>query len=262
MDIFWIFEPYILLKHYSEIIPNSKMTRIEQLNALTRFAIYYIIVIFMFFNDKDKVLYGIMAIILITVFYFIDNHMDLNNLNNLNNITENLTNIKTIDVKTVFDNPINPNIGNKMDENNKILEAGYIDSNGTYQIGTDYTPYSDSRIKINNEPKKCINATPVNPYKNITFNDYLDNAEKLPVPCNDDEDEFNYKKMDNLYNSSIFRNTSDVYERENSQRMFYSVPQNEQGKFADWCFKGPETCKENTQACTYYNYGLWSSPRY
>jgi hypothetical protein len=256
MDVFWIFEPYILLKHYSKIIPNSEMTRNEQLNALTRFAFYYIIIIFMFFNDKDKVLYGIMAIILIAVFYFIDSHVDTQKIN-----VEIKENLKHIDNNTVFDNPINPNIGNEMDENNKILESGYIDSNGTYQIGTDYTPYSDSRIKID-EPKKCINATPDNPYKNITFNDYLDNAEKLPVPCNDDENEFDYKKMDNLYNSSIFRNTSDVYERENSQRMFYSIPQNEQGKFADWCFKGPETCKENTQACTYYNYGLWSSPRY
>ena len=72
--------------------------------------------------------------------------------------------------------------------------------------------------------------------------------------------------MQNLYNSSIFRNIEDVYERENSQRIFYTMPiktiPNDQTNFANWLYKSSSTCKENTQNCSYYETPQFVSPRY
>ena len=72
--------------------------------------------------------------------------------------------------------------------------------------------------------------------------------------------------MQNLYNSSIYRNLEDVWERENSQRMFYTVPiqtvPNNQIDFANWLYKTGPTCHENTEYCNYYEDPSIVSGRY
>lgn len=255
MDAFWLIDPYILIKHYDEIIPNSTMTLEQQLNAITRLAIYYIVLIILFYDNTDMVIYGIIVIIMLVVYYYIDKHEEK---------FESLTDVPcascAIDKDTLYDNPIKREINTEKD----IVESGYIDSNGNYKIGPEYTPYTDKDIKLPIKDKNCRKPTVDNPYANIVFSDYLDLG-NIPEPCNVDSDQVQ-QEMQNLYNSSIYRNTSDVYERENSQRMFYTtavldVP-NGQSDFANWCFKAPPTCKENTANCTYYDQGLWQSPRY
>ena len=118
----------------------------------------------------------------------------------------------------------------------------------------------------NNEFIKNNSRIPTvnNPFTNIAFTDYLDYG-NLAEPCNiDDEDLQN--KMQNLYNSSIYRNIDDAWERENSQRMFYTVPiqtlPNSQSDFANWLYKTGPSCKENTQNCTYYQSPNMTSMRY
>jgi hypothetical protein len=72
--------------------------------------------------------------------------------------------------------------------------------------------------------------------------------------------------MQNLYNSSIYRNLEDVWERENSQRMFYTVPiqtvPNSQTDFANWLYKTGPTCHENSGNCSYYQSPNMISDRY
>ena len=74
------------------------------------------------------------------------------------------------------------------------------------------------------------------------------------------------KEMNNLYNSSIFRNTSDVFARNNSQNMFYTVPTNlgvqGQTDYRNWLFKTNQTCKENTANCSYPERLYGDSQRY
>ena len=43
--IFWISDPTILYKNnkFLEFVPTNKMDRVSQLNAITRFAIYFVI---------------------------------------------------------------------------------------------------------------------------------------------------------------------------------------------------------------------------
>jgi hypothetical protein len=153
---------------------------------------------------------------------------------------------------------------------NVILEAGYIDSDGNYRLGREYTLDTpvDKKKKLKYEAdekykkSKCRKPTADNPYMNIVFSDYLD-AGNVPEPCNSDQtkDDAQY-----LYNSTVYRNIEDVYERQNSQRLFYTLPittiPNKQGEFADWLYKTGPQCKENTSKCTYFEEPYMVSQRY
>ena len=59
------------------------------------------------------------------------------------------------------------------------------------------------------------------------------------------------------FNKNLFRDVNDLYEKENSQRTYYSTPSttipNDQKSFAEWCYGIPETCKTNQQKCLVYD---------
>ena len=44
-----------------------------------------------------------------------------------------------------------------------------------------------------------------------------------------------------------------LFDEKNTQRQFYTIPggaiPNDQQKFAEWCYKTPATCKEDTNNC-------------
>lgn len=279
---FWINDPYILLKNYYVIIPSNNMTRIEQLNTISRFLFYFLILCLLFNNSVEFILIILIAIILIIIFYSIyktdESGIKKDIISNSSDDFEKFTNDDSITNNYSMNYPLinlydkhKNNVFKTKNNKNIILESGYIDSNGNYKIGKDY---SDVDIKdyindknIKNKKKKvsweknvlfnqnnCRKPTLENPFANIVFSDYLD-AGNIPEPCNiDDKNIIN--EMQNLYNSSIYRNVDDVWERENSQRMFYSVPirtiPNDQTDFANWLYKTPPTCHENTQNCNYY----------
>jgi hypothetical protein len=181
---------------------------------------------------------------------------------------------------------------NKVDYNNVDIQTAYIDSNGDYVFGDlkkDSNVRGDegsffkdgggggcgggcdgngdnSTYKMNNDyvNSTCRKPTVDNPYANIVFSDYLD-AGNVASPCNVDDDELPKKSLA-LYNSSIFRNVDDVFERENSQRLFYTLPintiPNKQTEFARWLYDTGPRCKEDTSKCTYYEDPSMTSPRY
>jgi len=297
---FWIEDPNVLYKKYYIIIPTQNMERIEQLNTASRFLMYFIILCVLFGSDINIIIYLLIGIILIIIFYYIyisdpiGIHQDLiseaektekffnqgddseskctscNKNNELNN-----------PMVTLYDSVKN-NIfkGNKSPNTKFEIESGYIDSDGNYKLGPNYSDidYSEyiKKEKKNKEKKvtweknelynkdNCRKPTVENPFGNIVFSDYLD-ASKLAEPCNSDDPEIS-NQMQNLYNSSIYRNLSDVWERENSQRMFYTTPiqtiPNNQTDFANWLYKTGPTCKENTEYCTYYEDPAMVSDRY
>ena len=73
------------------------------------------------------------------------------------------------------------------------------------------------------------------------------------------------KQIDEIlgYHDNINR---DVFERENSQRNFFTVPNKitaeSQTNFANWLYKVGPTCKERTSSCTYYEEPYMTSQRY
>ncbi len=296
MEKFWLKEPSNLINNYWVLIPNKNMTTIEQLNTLTRTLIIFIILIILFNKDKIYVVYALLIILLIMIFYFIyvsDSNSINSELMKTNNEVEEYTKDNTycptngcnINCKDdCYQNessngPINsiyndPNYRDLIlkdgSDKNVILEAGYIDSDGNYRLGKEYTLNNNNIDKnklsyeLNEEYKKnnCRKPTADNPFMNVVFSDYLD-ASNTPEPCNSDETKDESKF---LYNSSIYRNIEDVFERENSQRLFYTLPittiPNKQKDFADWLYKTGPQCKENTSKCTYFEDPYMVSQRY
>jgi hypothetical protein len=300
MDKFWTEDPSVLFNDYYIILPTQKMTRIQQLNTSTRFLIYFIILSILFDLDKSIVIYLLIGIIFIISYYYIyridpkgiqkdmiaeaerdkiTESFNSNDINVCKNCNENFELNKPM--VSLYDS-----VKNKIFKGNNVpnvdfqVESGYIDSNGNYKIGPNYSDINYSDYEKSQEKKKekkvtwekeqlynkdtCRKPTESNPFANIAFSDYLD-AENLAVPCNSDDPDIT-NQMQNLYNSSIYRNLSDVWERENSQRMFYTTPiqtiPNNQTDFANWLYKTGPTCRENTEYCSYYQDPTMVSSRY
>jgi hypothetical protein len=263
---------------------------------MTRFFVYFVILCILFKSSENFLLFGIIAIMLIIAFNFIyktdlvgiQNDLINENLNETEKFKNLNCNSCENDYKNLLDKTIIDIYDKKKDQILKgtaktdkdiILESGYIDSDGNYKIGKDYSDinleqwkkeqdklnnkisYDKNQLYINNT---CRKPTVDNPFTNIVFSDYLDSS-NIAEPCNIDNKNIQ-TDMQNLYNSSIYRNIEDVFERENSQRMFYTVPirtvPNDQTEFANWLYKSSPTCKENSQNCTYYEIPSMSSQRY
>jgi hypothetical protein len=292
MDIFWIYKPHILFQDYYEILPTTKMSRTKQMNTITRLLVYLIILSLLFNEDNTVLLLCLTIIIMIIVFYFI-NKSDIKGVDKdilteseseIEKFTKNKKNCSECSDKLYNNKPINDSVNDiykkaqdpitkTPTDKNVLIESGYIDFNGKYKIGKDY---SDVEFKDNNTPtisydkynfykdKTCRKPTADNPFTNVVFADYLD-AGNIAEPCNVDDKDVQ-KTINKLYNSNIYRNIEDVFERENSQRVFYTVPvttiPNKQTEFAEWLYKTGPTCKENSANCTYFEEPYMVSQRY
>jgi hypothetical protein len=268
------------------------MTRIEQMNTITRLLMLLVILSLLFEKDNTILLICLTMIIMIIVFYFInktdkvgvakdlktEDIPELEKYTNLNksciNCPTNIYDNKSINysINDIYNNSNDPITKTPIDKN-VLIESGYIDFDGNYRLGRDF---SDIRTVKKDTPvatfdkfnyykeQTCRKPTVDNPFANIVFSDYLD-AGNLAEPCNIDDKDIQ-KSMNQLYNSNIYRNIEDVFERENSQRLFYTMPittiPNKQTEFANWLFKTGPTCKENSSNCTYFEEPYMSSPRY
>ena len=98
--------------------------------------------------------------------------------------------------------------------------------------------------------KECTLPTQNNPFMN--YNVLVDSPEK-PNACKSYN---NNKVKDNIeknFNLNLYRDVSDLYQKNNSQRQYYTMPSttmpNDQTKFAKWCYNTGPTCKEETIKC-------------
>jgi hypothetical protein len=303
MEKFWLKEPSIITSNYWEIIPNNNMDIIRKLNAITRLLILFLILILLFKKESIYIILILVFLLIIIIFYYMYISDDINIGNDLlvsdDELEEytpdsfycpkNGCKINCMDdcpkealrntelsetngpINSIYNDPNYRDLIMKDGSSKNVtLEAGYIDSDGNYRLGKEYTldtPLNNKK-KLNYEANekykknKCRKPTADNPFMNIVFSDYLD-AGNVPEPCNSDQTKDNAQY---LYNSTVYRNIEDVYERQNSQRLFYTLPitsiPNKQGEFADWLYKTGPQCKENTSKCTYYEEPYMVSQRY
>jgi hypothetical protein len=103
--------------------------------------------------------------------------------------------------------------------------------------------------------KVCVKPTKDNPFMNPSLLDIKEDDD-APKACpitnvNVATD------IDEIYNSTMFRNVDDIYDRSTSRRQFYSVPAstipNDQTTFANWLYKTGKSCKENNGDQCYKN---------
>lgn len=101
----------------------------------------------------------------------------------------------------------------------------------------------------------CSRPTEDNPFMNFTMYDRItENTDKLPA-CNIEDIEVK-KEMEDYFENNLYKDVSDVFNKRNSQRQFYTMPSttivNDQEGFAKWLYNSPQTCKENSEYCLRY----------
>lgn len=95
---------------------------------------------------------------------------------------------------------------------------------------------------------QCTQPTKDNPFSNVLLGD-LSN-DKRPPACKYDDVRDEVSKQ---FNSGLFRNIEDVYDKENSQRQFYTMPVTttipDTAAFSNFLYGGMKSCKDNMAHC-------------
>ena len=99
----------------------------------------------------------------------------------------------------------------------------------------------------------CSLPTKDNPFMNTPFFDVAADKE-LPKSCTSYDNKGVQRKIEKEFDKGLYRNYTDIFGKENSQRQFFSVPGRQgvpdQSAFAHWLYRTPDTCKEgNKLAC-------------
>lgn len=290
--IFWMNDITILFvdENYIKFVPTIEMTRVEQLNAITRFFLYLIILLFMFDKTDEFIYIPIVGIIMVIVLYNIfevDTKGKRDELIRMKKRKELMRNVQsdlnyrtyqidddgdvvTIDIDQEEREQYNEEKAD--DPNDEMsastdydLEAGYHDSNGKLHAGKFYDAvqslketqkkrdikYSLDEMRLY-ENAKCRKPTVDNPFMNPSIADF--NTENVPVACNADDADIK-KEIELKFNEDLYRDLDDVFDKKNSQRQFYTIAHNvpnDQEAFANWCYKFPATCKTNQERCLRY----------
>lgn len=98
---------------------------------------------------------------------------------------------------------------------------------------------------------KCVKPDKNNPFMNVLMTDYKDNPEREEACGVQDTD---IKKMiEENFDFNLYKDTDDLFDRNNSQRQFYTTANtqipNDQDSFAKWLYRTESTCKEETIKC-------------
>lgn len=284
--IFWLNDITILYKNknYLHFVPTSSMTRIEQLNAITRFCIYLSILFLLFDNSSENyILLPIIGLIFVIFLYNIFNtdvdgkYKELSRMRHINSDKHEYPvdinyrtyqvnvdgNTRTIDIDDEEQKQYNKQIENEQTKDTQlVLESGEYTSDGNINNGTYYGPLTDKNklkdIKYSldeirlYEKNTQLKPTNDNPFMNASVNDF--NTDNIIVPANsDDKDIQNDAKI--KFNKDIYKDFQDLYNKQNSQRQFFTVAHNipnDQEAFARWCYKFPSTCKTSQDKCLRY----------
>jgi len=196
---FWTEDITVLYKNgnYYRFYPSVNMTRIEKLNAMSRFFIYLFILFYLFNKIAEYLFYPIIGLILIVIIYYIQKN-------------------DTVDMK----------------------KESFCQNN------------------ICKEPESCVIPTRDNPFMNVNVNDYTDRPNR-PDACNP-LDKTISNEINSNYNHNLMSDADDLYQRGHSQRQFYTTPNtqlaNKQTELAEWLYRLPTTCKEDTRFCMRNNY--------
>lgn len=116
------------------------------------------------------------------------------------------------------------------------------------------TDYHKRKIKVKNYAKKCSLPTNDNPFMNFLV---TDKRNKKPA-CHSYNDPKIKDLVEDKFSHKLYRDINSVYNNENSQREFYTMPNtevmNRQKELGEWLYMTPKTCKEgNGNQCVANN---------
>ncbi len=101
----------------------------------------------------------------------------------------------------------------------------------------------------------CYRPTPNNPFMNILMNDYKENPNRKKA-CNVSQGPIR-KKAQQYFNRNLYRDVSDVFHKNASDRNFITMPvttiPNDDGAFKNFLYDIKKTCKEGNGNVCYSN---------
>jgi hypothetical protein len=269
---FWMNDVTELYKNnnYLQFYPKYETTPVTQLNAITRFCIYFIILILVFDKNEDWLYLPITLIVIGVILYNVHSYDDEGKRKEFNKILkirrekkEHEKKLNEVELKHDGDIEYKLDIdGEKKDELGRVydLQSGYYDSNGILRVGSKTSPIIGDLENpetlftvdelLDYQQNTCKRPTIDNPFMNTTLMDF--NNGDPPAACNADDE--NIKDESKVYfNHDLFRDVDELWERENSQRQFFTMPNtavpNNQIEFAKWNWLTPPTCKEKQENC-------------
>lgn len=106
-----------------------------------------------------------------------------------------------------------------------------------------------------NTNELCYRPTPNNPFMNILMSDYTQNPTRKKA-CNISQGPVK-KKAVGYFNKNLYRDVSDVFQKNASDRNFITMPvttiPNDDGAFKDFLYDIKSTCKEGNGDVCYAN---------
>lgn len=249
---------------YLHFYPLRKMTRNEQLNAISRILIYFSLMIILFNKDYKWLYVSMIGLIIIVIIYNInknDKDSKKKELKRILKLREEEKEKKKKELEYEMKHDGEEDYEEEyVEEKNYDLEAGFRDGDGNIIIGKENkvpkyekekpeTLYKIDEI-IEYKKNTCKKPTINNPLMNLNITDY--NAGDKPVACNSNEEDISEEIRIN-YNKDLYENIEDLWDKKNSERQFYTTPNtaipNNQKEFAEWLYKVPLTCKEDQTNC-------------
>jgi hypothetical protein len=119
----------------------------------------------------------------------------------------------------------------------------------------DYGVYEEDEREMENM-RSCTKPTRENPFMNVMMNEYVENPERRKA-CKINKKVNKY--IDNYFNEDLYRSVDDIYNKNASERQYYTMPSteipNNQDEFAQWLYGiNEKTCKEgNGLKCKYFS---------
>lgn len=222
---FWLENPIVLFNDASDFFPFSEKAKScssTALNSLTRFGIYIGLLLAVLGRSTLYLLVPVLAIILaISLFYGMKNQGTLRT---------------GVFPNTLLDKP--------------TFQEGFTSRN-TIIEGTDAADKVLENI-IGLESRTDPNAP--NPFMNVLINEIGDYPTKPPAKFNTSTPV--KESLDDLFKTKVYGDPGDVWNRNQGQRQFYTMPStsipNDRDSFQNWLYRIPgKTCKEgNTSVCT------------
>lgn len=216
-DPFWADDLGILFRKdkLPDFFPTMQMTNTQKMNAITRLSIYSSILLLLY-TGKTWPMYIIVAGMALTLYLY----------------------------RSTIEKKILPRIDSRTGKNPLDASEG-IDKHPANYVKYDGEPAEIPEYGYNEDGEACQLPSKNNPFGNVLLTDWNDDPNRPPA-CKYSQTK---ARINDFFNNNLYKDVDDIFNRNNSQRMFYTTPittiPNDQGAFADSLYKVGITCKED-----------------
>jgi hypothetical protein len=241
-DPLWINDFNVLLKRdrLMEFFPAKDQTNEERVNAIVRLSLYVSIGLAVYHSNAK--FFAIFLFFLIFTFIIYRHHPDMK-------------------PKSEKAPSIQEKVQAEVEEKAKAEQFNPKLNNFVPLLGLRGKQENlEEETRPDDTDGKCTKPTIDNPFMNVTMKDYMNFDENgsvvnRPPACDPNDPEIK-KMMDNTFSNNLYRDVSDVFGKQSSQRNYFTMPwttiPNKQDEFARWLYLSPKTCKEDQDYCLRY----------